>query len=416
MRELGRGDDRRVGDLHAVVQLVALLQPAQDRDRALDARLVDQHLLETALERGILLDVLAVFVERGRADAVQFAARQRRLEHVAGVDRAFRLAGADHRVELVDEDDQTPFLGADLLEDRLQALLELAAVLGACQQRREVERQHALALEGLGHFLVDDALGQSFDDRRLADAGLADEHGVVLGAPLQDLDGAADLVVAADHRIELARPGALGQVDRVLLERLALAFGFGASDRRAAAYRVDRGLERLARKALLARQPAGLRLVVGQRQQEQFARDVGVAALARFLVRGQQQRVEFAADVDLAVPTLDLRQPRNGRIDRGGEPADVDARARQERTGAAVVLLEHGSQDMQRLDVRVLVGVGAALGLGEGFLELGRQFVDSHGSVCLGPQQVLRQSFPGIWVRVRPFSTPVGPRRGVPLA
>ena len=59
-------------------------------------RLVDQHLLEAALERGVLLDVLAVFVERGRADAVQLAARERGLQHVAGVDRAFGLAGADH--------------------------------------------------------------------------------------------------------------------------------------------------------------------------------------------------------------------------------------------------------------------------------------------------------------------------------
>ena len=68
-------------------------------------RLADQHLLEAALERGVLLDVLAVFVERGRADAVQLAARERGLEHVAGVDRALGLAGADHGVQLVDEDD-----------------------------------------------------------------------------------------------------------------------------------------------------------------------------------------------------------------------------------------------------------------------------------------------------------------------
>ena len=68
-------------------------------------RLVDQHLLEAPLERRVLLDVLAVFVERGGADAMQLAARERGLQHVAGVDRAFGLAGADHRVDLVDEDD-----------------------------------------------------------------------------------------------------------------------------------------------------------------------------------------------------------------------------------------------------------------------------------------------------------------------
>ena len=52
---------------------------------SLDARLIDLHRLEAALERGVLLDVLAIFVQRGRTDAVQFAARQHRLEHVARV-------------------------------------------------------------------------------------------------------------------------------------------------------------------------------------------------------------------------------------------------------------------------------------------------------------------------------------------
>jgi hypothetical protein len=70
----------------------------------LPRRLVHQHLLEAALQRGILLDVLAVFVQRGRADAVQLAARQRRLEHVAGVHGALGLAGAHHGVDLVDEE------------------------------------------------------------------------------------------------------------------------------------------------------------------------------------------------------------------------------------------------------------------------------------------------------------------------
>ena len=226
MRQLGGGDDRRVGDLDAVMDLVALLQPAQDGDRALHRRLVDQHLLEAPLERGVLLDVLAVFVERGRADAMQLAARQRGLEHVARVDRAFGLAGADHGVQLVDKDDGAAFVGRDVLQHGLQPFLEFAAILGAGEQRRHVERQHALVLQRLRHFAVDDALREAFDDGGLAHARLADQHRIVLGAPLQDLDRAADLVVAADDRVELALARALGEVDRVLLQRLALSFGF----------------------------------------------------------------------------------------------------------------------------------------------------------------------------------------------
>ena len=254
--QFGRGDDRRVGDLDAMVDFVLLLQAAQDRDRRLDRRLADQDALEAALERGVLLDVFAVFVQRRRADAMQLAARQRRLQHVAGIDRAFGLAGADHRVDLVDEDDGLPLVLGDFLQHALQPLLELAAEFRAGEQQRHVEHEHALVLQRIGHLAGDDALRQAFDDRRLADAGLADQHRVVLGAPLQHLDRAPDLVVAADHRVELALARPLGQVERIFLQRLALAFGLGRIDLLAAAHRIDRRLERLARQAVLLHQRA----------------------------------------------------------------------------------------------------------------------------------------------------------------
>ena len=68
-------------------------------------------------------------------------------------------------------------------------------------------------------------LGQALDDGGLADAGLAEQHGVVLGAAAEDLDDALDLVCAADDRVELAFAGQLGQVaaEGVQRRRLALA-------------------------------------------------------------------------------------------------------------------------------------------------------------------------------------------------
>jgi hypothetical protein len=134
-----------------VVHLEALLQAAQDRDGVLDRGLIHQHRLEAPLERGVLLDVLAVLVERGGADAVQLAAREQRLEHVAGVHRALGLAGADDGVQLVDEQDDAAFGLLHLLQHRLEALLELAAVLGAGDQRAHVEREDGLVAQRLGH-------------------------------------------------------------------------------------------------------------------------------------------------------------------------------------------------------------------------------------------------------------------------
>ena len=103
MGKLRGGDQRSVLDAHTVVQFVALAQAAQNGDGVFDAGLVDHDGLEAAFERGVFLDVFAVFVEGGRADAVEFATGEHGLEHIAGVHRAFGLAGADHGVNLVDK-------------------------------------------------------------------------------------------------------------------------------------------------------------------------------------------------------------------------------------------------------------------------------------------------------------------------
>ena len=148
---------------------------------------------------------------RRRADAADLAARQRRLQDVRGVERPFGRSGADQRVQLVDEDDDVRVVG-QLLHDRLEALFELTAVLRAGDNQRDVERENPLVREEMRHVAVDDLLRQPFDDRRLADARLADQHGVVLGAAAEHLLHPLDLVLAADQRIELVLHRRLGQV------------------------------------------------------------------------------------------------------------------------------------------------------------------------------------------------------------
>ena len=209
------------------MDLVAFLESAQNRNRVLDARLLDHHGLEAPLERGVLLDMLAILVERGRANTVQLAPRQRRLQQVGGIHRAFGRARAHHRMEFVDEQDDLAGGLLDFLEHGLQPLLELAAELGSRDQRAHVERDQATVLESLGDVAGDDPLGEALDNRGLAHARLADQHRIVLGAAREHLDYAADFLVAANHRIELARRGHLGKVAPVTLERLVGRLGIG---------------------------------------------------------------------------------------------------------------------------------------------------------------------------------------------
>ncbi len=182
VRERGGRDQGGVLDDDAMVLLVAVLEAAQDRDRRLHGRLADGYGLEAAGERRVLLDVLAVLVERGGPDGAQLTAREHRLEQIGGVDGALGSARADDRVELVQEQDDLAARVLDLLQDGLQPLLELAAVLRAGQQRTDVQRDHLAVAQRLRHVLGDDPLGEALDDRGLADAGLADQHGVVLRA------------------------------------------------------------------------------------------------------------------------------------------------------------------------------------------------------------------------------------------
>ncbi|MCY1298871.1 hypothetical protein D9M70_483760 [compost metagenome] len=198
--------------------LVLLLQAAQDRDRVLDRRLLDHDRLEPAGERRVLLHVLAIFIKRSGANAMQLAARKRRLQEVGGIHCSFRLAGTDQRVHLVDEQDDLAVFGLHLVENGLQPLLELAAILRTGNQRAHVERHQPLVLEAFRHVAIDDAQGKALGDRGLADAGLTDQHRVVLGAARQHLDGAANLVVTADHRVKFAFTGIGRQVARIFLE------------------------------------------------------------------------------------------------------------------------------------------------------------------------------------------------------
>jgi hypothetical protein len=113
--------------------------------------------------------------------------------------------------------------GPHLVDDLLQPLLELTAVLGPRHQTGQVKRDHPPALQGLGHVAGDAPLRESLDDRGLADAPVADEHRVVLGPPGQHLDGLLDLLSPPDDGVQLPGAGFLGQIAPVLVQRRRIA-------------------------------------------------------------------------------------------------------------------------------------------------------------------------------------------------
>src|SRR5262249_42329104 len=101
---------------------------------------------------------------------------------------------------------------------RLEPFLELAAILRAGDEGPEIELKQALVHEHVGDVVRDDLLREPLDDGRLADAGLTDEHRVVLRPAREDLNDPLDLLLATDDRIELRLAGELREVAREFVE------------------------------------------------------------------------------------------------------------------------------------------------------------------------------------------------------
>ena len=330
-----------------MVLFVFLLEAAQDRDRVLDAGLVDHHRLEPAGKCRVLLDMLPVFVERGRADAMQIAARQGGLQEVRSVHRAVGLAGADQRVHLVDEQDHAASRRRDFRQHGLQPLLELTAVFCAGDQRAHVERHKLLILQRLGNVAIDYAKRQPFRDGGLADAGFADQHRIVLGTPRQHLDGAADFLVAADHRVELSRAGVSREIPRVFLQRIIALLGTRRIGGTALAQIIYRLVQRLRGHASFCEDIRGLGgFLDGEGRQQALDGHETVAGFLGHLFGGGENLRHGRSHIELAVAAFDFRHRVECCLDAEPHGIGVAARAADKGRSQPFLVVD---QDFQKM-------------------------------------------------------------------
>jgi hypothetical protein len=209
-----------------VVPFVPRAQALEYRHSLLRRRLVHHHGLEPPLQRGVLRDVPLVVLDRGGADDLQPSTGQRGLEDVRRVHhRPFGAARSDHGVQLVDQQHDHPVGRGDLVDDALQPVLELPAVLRARHHGRQVDGDQATGAERGRHVAGRDPRRDAFDDRGLAHARVADQDGVVLGAARQHLDDLVDHVVPTHYRIQLPVPGGGRQVAPEALRPAGLRAG-----------------------------------------------------------------------------------------------------------------------------------------------------------------------------------------------
>ncbi len=158
--------------------------------------------------------------------------------------------------------------------------------------------------------------------------GLAHVQGIVLAPAAQDLDGALDLELAADQRIDLALARRIVQIGGVFLQGVAAAVALALGVRRGAAVvafaaLLAAGLGQAvgdeidhveARHVLHAEQVGGMRLLFAE-DRHQHVGDGDFFLAARLHVEHGALQHPLEAQGGLHVAILAGRQPRRGLID-----------------------------------------------------------------------------------------------------
>ena len=209
--QLDTGLDGSFGIIYIVVGLIFGLDVVENRYRLLGRSRLYHHLLEATFEGTVLLYVDAVFIESSGSDALQLPAGKGRLQHIGGVHLSLGISCAYDSVYLVDEQNDILIL-RQFGKNRLDTLLEFAAVFGAGDERRHVECDHTLVEEHARDLVIDDAEGQALDYGRLAHARFANQHRIILLAAAENLGQTLDLGLTPDDRVKLAGRGCLGHV------------------------------------------------------------------------------------------------------------------------------------------------------------------------------------------------------------
>ena len=302
---------------------------------------------------------------------MQLAARQHRLQEVASVHGAVRLACADNRVQLINEQQDAPFAALDFRKHRLQALLELAAELRAGNQAAHIQRENRLVLQRIRHVAAHDSLRQSFGDCCFADARFANQHRVILRLTAQNTDDVADFAVTADNRVELVLPRHLHKVRAVLLQRVVRFLRVVGGHAGCAAH-----AGQLLQELLLVVAHAGQNFLdVGVRlrrdtEENMLNGEVLVLHLLGAVFRLQQGFLEVRGNINLvclAAGAGDARNPGQRIIQRGTESIHADAAPGQQLRDERLRIFRQGEQHMLLIHLHMLIFHRDLLGALESF-------------------------------------------------
>ena len=204
---------------HTVEFRIGLGNALHDLAGFLNGRFCHGDRLETALQRGVFLNVFAVFRKGRSTDHLDLASGKGGLQDVGSIHTAFRVTGTHQIVDFIDDEDDIAAL-LDLADQALHTAFKLATELGTGHKGSQIQQEHFLIPQLVGHFPGGDPLGKTFRNSGLTDTGLTDETGIVLLAAVQNLNHTLGFHITADDFIQLSGLCSTGQVHTVAVQEL----------------------------------------------------------------------------------------------------------------------------------------------------------------------------------------------------
>ena len=141
---------------------------------------------------------------------MKFSTGEHGFQHVSRIHCALRFSCANDGVDFVNKEDDSALGFDDFVEDCFEAFFKFAPKLGSCDKGTKIESYDSLLFQAFWDVSCDDAAGETLYDGGFADSGFADENRIVLRSAGEDLNGATNLLISADDRIQFALAGEAG--------------------------------------------------------------------------------------------------------------------------------------------------------------------------------------------------------------
>ena len=126
-------------------------------------------------------------------------------------------------MKFVNEKNNAAFARRNFTQNCFESFLKFTAEFRSCKQRANIKCNDPRSTHRLWTVTIHDALRESFCDRSLANARLANQHRIIFRPPRQDLHAPANFFITADDGIKLSVGSKFVQVFSIFLESFICA-------------------------------------------------------------------------------------------------------------------------------------------------------------------------------------------------